>query len=217
MKKLLVISQILLVVLLLSSGVLAETLIFSTSFENDTVGQSPAGWAKEHDSAAVVIDGAIVSIPDGKKAVQLNNTPDAYGRISHEIPEVKNGKLVVNFYQPNAQRENINIEVHNADGRIVGIFITASGNLRVREAGVQSSNIAALANDKWHTLVITWDDTMFNVYSLENGREVVIKESCLVDPAVGNKPANRVSFDVSKRDDAKVAYIDNVRVYDLAK
>lgn len=211
------ISQVLLVVLLLSSGVFAESLIFSTSFENDTVGQVPAGWNLEHDTAAVVIDGALVSIPDGKKAVQLNNTPDLYGRISHEIPEVNKGKLVVSFYQPSSQKENINLEVHNANGMLVGIFVTASGNVRVRDAGVQSGNIVGLGNDKWNTLVITWDDTMFNVYQLENGRQVTIIESCLVNPATAGLPANKVSFDVSRRDDAKVAYIDNILVYDLAK
>lgn len=217
MKKLLSLSQVLLIVLLLSSGVMAATLVFSDSFESGVVGQAPSGWTLSHGNAAVVVDGTLMSISDGTKAVKLVNSPDEYGRITQEYPAVTKGKLMVDFYQDSSNRDNINIEIHNGVGRIVGVFVTGSGNIRVRDAGVQSSNVSNLPNDRWHTLVITWDNTMFSVYSLENGRDVVIIENCLVDPAGGNDPSNKVQLDVTKRDDEKVVYYDNVRVYDLGK
>jgi len=216
-KRLFVLSSVVMLVLLMTGVGAAEKLIFSESFENNTVGENPVEWDLVHPKAGIVVDGNTISIPDGKLALQLNNTPNDMGEVSHEIPEVTLGKLVVNFHQPSVSRENINIEVHNADGRIVGIFVTGSGNVRVRDAGEQSSNILNLPNDKWHTMIIKWDEELFKVYYLDGaGAEVAITETAKLDPEFAGKPANKILFNVSKRDDAKEAFIDNIRVYDLA-
>lgn len=211
-----VVSLVLVLLLMVSVGSLAEELVFSDSFEDNVVGENPVGWNVLHPEAGLIIDANHVSISDGHLALQMNNTPELFGEVWTDIPEVAVGKLVVDFYQPNSSRENINVEVHNDDGRIVGIFITGSGNVRVRDAGEQSDNILNLGNDSWHTLVVTWDDEFFNVYYVNaNGEEVVIREGLLLDPAAVGKPGNKILFNVSPRDDAKEAFIDNVRVYSL--
>jgi len=218
MKKLTVLVVAALAVLVFSFAAAGEELVFFDSFENNTVGQHPAGWVVNHEFGGIVVDASAVKASDGQLAVELNNTPDLFGQIEHDIPATAVGKLMVDFYQPNAWRENINIELHNASGRIIGVFLTGSGNVRPRPAGVQTGNLANLPNDRWHTMVITWDDKVFNVYYLDNGNLVPILENAELDPAyIEGGPATKVLFNLSSRADAKKGYIDNVRVYDLSK
>jgi len=218
MRKLSIVVVVVLAAALFSLAASAETLVFSDSFEDNTVGKQPTGWVVNHDLGGIVVDAAVGKVSDGKLAVELNNTPDLFGQIQHAIPETVLGKLMVDFYQPSALKENINIEVHNASGRIIGVFITGSGNVRPRPAGVQTGDMAKLPNDSWHTMVITWDDKVFNVYYLENGKLVPILENAELDPNhIAGGPANMVLFNLSPRADAKKGYIDNVRVYDLSK
>ncbi len=216
MKKTLIIASVLVLVLTFGSLVMAEELVFSDSFEDGVVDGHPAGWIVNHDFGGVISDNRS---SDGRLSVQLNNTPDLFGEISKEIPEVAVGKLIVDFYQVNAFRENLNVEVHNESGRIVGVFITASGKVRPRDGGEQTGDLAVLANDTWHSLVLTWDETSFSVYHLDAfGNMIAILEDAALDPAhIDGGPANKILINMSPRADAKEAYIDNVRVYDLSK
>lgn len=219
MRKTLIAVTVFLLVSVLSLAVSAEELVFFDSFEDNTIGEKPAGWELTHDLAAQVVDAASGRVSDGNLAVVLNNTPDLYGEIVQEIPEVVEGKMMVDFYQPSAIRDNINIEVHSASGRLIGVFVTGSGNVRPRPAGQQTENLVNLPNDRWHTLVLTWNAEGFNVYYLDAvGNQIVILENAEFDPVgVEGGAASKILLNVSRREDLKQAYFDNVRVYDLAK
>jgi len=197
----------------------SQTAVLNDSFEDGTVGQPPAGWERSTDHAATVVGTETVSVPDGKLAVRLLNSTDDYGEITRYIGQVPKGKLVVWFMQPSSSRENINIEVRCGEDRLVGVFITGSGNVRVRDAGVQSGNIKNLPNDKWHELVIEWDfeTQIFRVAHIENGEEIAITsaEGAKFDPAHEGKIPDTIALNVSKRETPKEAFFDGVRVYSM--
>lgn len=220
MKRVAEVTSLVLLVLALCVGVscaAAETLVMADSFEDDAVGQPPTGWEPHVDGTATVVGSDTVSVADGGKAVRLLNSTEANGEITKLIGEIKSGKLVVWFMQPSSSKENINIEVRSGADRLVGVFITGSGNVRIRDAGVQSGNIKNLPNDRWHEFVIEWDfDTqVFRVAHIENGEEIAITsaEGAKFDPAYEGKIPDTVAFNVSKRETSKEAFFDGVRVY----
>lgn len=218
-RKLLYLSIIMSVLLTFTGMVVAkEELVFSDSFEDNTVGQSPKGWTLSHSHGGLVVDSSQVIIPHGELALQLNSTTSLYGEVYYDIPEIKQGKLVVDFMQPSSSRENINIEIKNGDNRLVGVFITGSGNVRPRDNGVQTADLIRLPNDQWHTFVIKWDvdEKTFHVSYMQGENEIAItSEGAGLDPAGIGLPGSRILFNVSPRDPEKEAFIDNVRVYNL--
>lgn len=220
MKRVVKVTSLVLFVLALCVGASCaaqETLVMADSFEDDVVGQPPAGWEPNADDAATVLGSDTVSIPDGSQAVRLVNSATGNGEVTRLIGEVKNGRLVVWFMQPSSSKENINIEVRSGVDRLVGVFITGSGNVRIRDAGVQSGNIKNLPNDRWHELIVEWDfDTqVFRVAHIENGEEIGITsvEGAKFDPAHEGKTPDTIAFNVSKRETSKEAFFDGVRVY----
>lgn len=223
-KRIICFSLLALALLVFSGVVMAEgVLVFSDSFEEYAVGTEPNGWTLVHPTAGEVVDSSFVSIPDGNAALRLFSTPNDNGEVFIDIPEVKKGKLVVDFYQPSSSRDNINFEVRNGVSRVVGVFITGSGNVRPRADGVQTANLINLRNDQWHTFVIRWDvdAKTFQVAYMEGDKEVAIadagKTEFGVDPAGIGLSVSRIAFNVTRRDPGKEAFIDNIRVYDLAK
>ncbi|HHX01400.1 MAG TPA: LamG domain-containing protein [Firmicutes bacterium] len=219
MRKLSIAVVVMMLVAAFSMTAAAEELVFFDSFEEGTVGGHPVGWDVNHDTAGIVVDAASGFVSDGNLAVELNNNPgdDLYGIIERAIPEVRVGKLMVDFYQNNAWRDNINIEVFSPSGRLIGVFVTGSGNVRPRPGGEQTGNLVNLPNDRWHTMVLTWDENVFNVYYLDNGNLVPILENAAFDPAGGDESATKILLNVSRREEPKKAYVDNIRVYDLSK
>lgn len=195
----------------------AETLVMADSFESDAAGQPPSGWVPNSDGAATVVGADTVSIPDGELAVRLLNSTTANGEIEKNVGEVKKGRLVVWFYQPSSSRENINIEVRNGTDRLIGVFITGSGNVRLRDAGVQSGNIKNLPNDRWHEFVMEWDfDTqIFRVFHIEGGQKIEITsgDGAKFDPQFEGKVPDTIAMNVSKREEPKEAFFDNVQVF----
>jgi hypothetical protein len=195
----------------------AETLVMADSFESDAAGQPPSGWVPNSDGAATVVGADTVSIPDGELAVRLLNSTTANGEIEKNVGEVKKGRLVVWFYQPSSSRENINIEVRNGTDRLIGVFITGSGNVRLRDAGVQSGNIKNLPNDRWHEFVMEWDfDTqIFRVFHIEGGQRIEITsgDGAKFDPQFEGKVPDTIAMNVSKREEPKEAFFDNVQVF----
>ncbi len=192
-----------------------DTLVMADSFEEDVVGQPPSGWVPNAEDTATVVGQDIVFAPDGSLAVKLLNSTEANGEITRAVGEVKKGRLVVWFMQPKAMGDNINIEVRSGEDRLVGVFITASGNVRIRDAGVQSGNIKNLPNDQWHEFVIEWDfDTqIFRVAHIVDGKEISIAEDAKFDPAHTGKIPDTIALNVSKREEPKEAFFDGVRVY----
>lgn len=222
MKRILTATSSVLLVLALCVGATCAaqgTLIMADSFEEDVAGQPPAGWTLNDETAATVVDVDTVSIPDGSLAVRLLNSTEANGEIERSVGEVKKGRLVVWFMQPSSSRENINIEVRCGSDRLVGVFVTGSGNVRIRDAGVQSGNIKNLPNDRWHEFVIEWDfDTqIFEAFHIEGGQQIAItsEEGAKFDPAHEGKIPDTIAMNVSKREESKEAFFDNVQVYGI--
>ncbi len=195
-------------------------LILSDSFENNKPGEVPVGW--EGVGQSIIDSTTLKKIADGDLAVKLDNSPSAAGGIYKEFESLNKNRLLVSFYQPSKFKENVNIEVTTADGqRIFGLFITGSGNVRIRDAGVQSGNIIQLANDNWHRVMLEWDaeTKTYHAYVImgKTKTEVTPKKGARFDPALDDNPPKRINFEVSKREDPKVAYIDHVELYDLSK
>lgn len=211
-----VISLVLFALLLIMCTASAqETLVMADSFEEDVAGQPPSGWVPNAEDAATVVGPDTVSAADGSLAVRLLNSTEANGEITKAIGEVPKGRLVVWFMQPSSSRENINIEVRSGIDRLVGVFITGSGNVRIRDAGVQSGNIKNLPNDRWHEFVMEWDfdAQIFRVAHIVDGEEISIAEDAKFDPAHEGKIPDTIGLNVSKREEPKEAFFDGVRVF----
>ena len=191
-----------------------DTLVMADSFEEDVVGQPPSGWVPNAEDTATVVGQDIVFAPDGSLAVKLLNSTEANGEITRAVGEVKKGRLVVWFMQPKAMRDNINIEVRSGEDRLVGVFITASGNVRIRDAGVQSGNIKNLPNDQWHEFVIEWDfDTqIFRVAHIVDGKRYLLQR---MRSSIQHTQARSLTrlLSTSPRGRSQEAFFDGVRVY----
>lgn len=194
-------------------------LVYETSFEEDTIGVTPAGWqSAPFATSAVVVDSSEIPAADGQKVVRLTNDPSSYGEFFLDTEDIYHGKLVVQFYQISSPRENINIEIRNQRSRLAGAYITQSGNVRARDNGVTTGNLINLPVENWHIFVMEWNvaEQWFKISYVENGQENLITQAQL-DATQSGEPGNRIYINISPRDEEKVAYIDNVRIYDLGK
>jgi len=195
------------------------TLLFSDSFENNRIGGKPAGW---EGTGMSIVDRRRVSIPDGTFAVRLDNSPTENGTIYKIFDNLDKCRLYVSFYQPENFRENLYIDVKTAEnGRIFGLFITGSGNVRIRNAGVQSENILNLANNNWHRVMLEWDTStqIWHAWVIRSSGNVPLtpEGGAKFDPAYEGNPPRMILFEIPKREDRKVAYIDQVELYTLSE
>lgn len=202
-------------------------VIFSESFEDMTLGANPDGWTvvDQDVHATNGYSGGKVSAErasDGKNSIKLVSVPDAEGRVEYMFDEALTyHSLSVDLYKVDANKENVNIELHNDDGRVFGLFISASGNLRHRKPdGKNESSPNDAGNDQWYTIEFKWnDDTkLYNAYLIRDGQrtELTPAGGSAYEDANNIGGVNKVSIAITKRDGDKIAYIDNVKVVDLA-
>lgn len=194
------------------------TLIFSDSFEDNRIMGDPTGWEATNAS---IVDKRRVAVPDGKFVVRLDNSVTENGTIYKEFDNLDQCQLYVSFHQPSRFKENVYIDVKTAEnGRIFGLFITGSGNVRIRDAGQQSPNILNLPNDLWHRVMLEWDTStqIWHAYVVGKSLTPITPEGgAHFDPAYEGNPPKIILFEIPKRDDRKVAYIDQVELYDLSE
>ena len=163
----------------------------SESFEDGEVGEYPEGWIvldqEAHDLTGY--SGGRISrerATHGSKSAKIVSIPNAEGRITYEFDKpLLYNTLKVDFLMPEGQ-DNINLELHGESGRLFGLFITSSGNVRYRHPdGSNGSNISNASNG--------------SPYEELYRDEQVIKFSAMI----------------TKRDGDKTFYIDNIEVIDL--
>ncbi|NLW56531.1 MAG: hypothetical protein GX050_07955 [Firmicutes bacterium] len=195
------------------------TLLFSDSFEDNRIGGSPAGW---EGAGMSIVDKRRVEIPDGNFAVRLDNKPSENGTIYKIFDNLDRCRLYVSFHQPERFKENLYIDVKTEEGgRIFGLFITGSGNVRIRDGGVQSPNILNLPNNLWHRVMLEWDAStqVWHAYVIgsKSITPITPEGGARFDPAYEGNPPRMILFEIPKREDRKVAYIDQVELYDLSE
>ena len=209
----------------------ADPVVFFESFEAHEVDAYPAGWTilnqDVHDAAGY--SGARVSADtaaDGSKALKLISVPSAEGgaEIVFDQP-LLNHRLTVDLYKDPNVTENVNLELHSEKGRIGGLFVTSGGQMGYRrpdgankpyydEGGVR------LPNGKWVTVEFEWNDAarVHKVSVIVDGvrYELTPPDGSPFEEAGGDGPVVKFRAAITKRDVDKVAYIDNIKVVDLA-
>jgi len=209
-------------VLSLSAVAFAETLLLEENWAEYEVGhifdeESP--WY-DPDAAAHAEAGTPQSIVEfeGEKVYQVQSHPETNGKLIRDF-DFASGKVYVSIYQP-ADRDatdNIYVDIKNAlNERIFGLFITGSGNVRIRDAGAQSPNVYGLDPGQWHDLMLEWDneEQTYNAYVIYGDFLDPITEGARFDPGLegGSTPA-QLQFEIARRDVPKIAYYKDIKVY----
>lgn len=206
----------------LSSLAFAETLLLEENWDGYEVGHVFGGDSDWYDPdaeahAAAGSSQTIVEL-EGDKVFQIKSNPANNGKLIRDF-DFASGKVYVSIYQP-ADRDltdNIYVDIKNADNqRIFGLFITGTGNVRIRDAGAQSPNVYALDPGQWHDLLIEWDNETqtYDAYVFYGDFADPITEGARFDPNLdgGSTPA-QLQFEIARRDVPKIAYYDNISVY----
>lgn len=204
-----------------------DPVVFKESFEDFAEGEYAPGWIvvnkEAHDKTGY--SGGRISAEkasDGEKSVKLISVPDVEGRVEIEFGEpLLYHSLTVDLLQVESHKENVNLELHCDEGRLFGLFITGSGNVRYRHPdGSNGSNITAISNDSWHTIEFQWNDAekIYKAFAISGSQRVEVTppggssyELEFIDGQV-----TKFSVAITKRDDDKIVYIDNIEVIDLA-
>lgn len=204
-----------------------DPVVYKESFEDFAEGEYAPGWIvvnkEAHDKTGY--SGGRISAEkasDGEKSVKLISVPDVEGRVEIEFGEpLLYHSLTVDLLQVESHKENVNLELHCDEGRLFGLFITGSGNVRYRHPdGSNGSNITAISNDSWHTIEFQWNDAekIYKAFAISGSQRVEVTppggssyELEFIDGQV-----TKFSVAITKRDDDKIAYIDNIEVIDLA-
>lgn len=215
---------ILVVVLLfgLSAVVFGETLLLEENwddYEVDHVFGSDAAWY-DPDAESHAAEGTSQKIVEfgGKKVFQIQSNPSNNGKLIRDF-DFASGKIYVSVYQPDDRdlTDNIYVDIKNdSNQRIFGLFITAAGNVRIRDAGAQSPNVYGLDPGQWHDLLVEWDNDAqtYNAYVIYGNLLDPIVEGAAFDPNLegGSTPA-QLQFEIARRDVPKIAYYDKILVY----
>lgn len=206
---------------------LPDPIVLQESFEGYELGSFPEGWIIANQEAHELnnYSGGRVSNERksaGDKALKLVSIPGARGRVEFEFDQpLLNNSLTVDIFQPSDTRDDINIELLSDEGRVFGVFITGSGNVRYRHPdGSNGSNITNIPNDGWHTIEFQWNDEQktYRAYAISAGSRTEITppggssyETQYIDGQV-----TKLGIAVTDRDADRIGYIDNIEVIDLA-
>lgn len=206
----------------LSAVAFAETLLLDEKWDDYEVGHvfgNEGAWydPDAEDHAAAGTSQRIVEF-EGEKVYQIQSNPSMNGKLIRDFDFVS-GKVYVSIYQPadGDVTDNIYVDIKNASNqRIFGLFITGSGNVRIRDAGAQSPNVYGLDPGQWHDLLIEWDNEAqtYDAYVIYGDFLDPITEGAAFDPNLdgGSTPA-QLQFEIARRDVPKIAYYDNILVY----
>lgn len=199
-----------------------DPVVFFESFEDGIEGEYPAGWIIKgqdvHDAKGT--SGGRISTEkasDGSTAVKLVSIPAEEGRITVEFEKpLLYNSLTVDFYQPEGN-DNINLELLGENGRVFGLFLTATGNVRYRHPdGGNGSNITNAPNNSWHTAEFQWNDADKIYHAFVNGVRITPPGGSPYETLAYDEQVVKFSAQITKRDSDKVAFIDNIEVKDLA-
>lgn len=208
-------------VMSLSAAAFAETLLLEENWAEYEVGHVFDGEGVWYDPdveahAEAGTPQTIVEF-EGEKVFQIQSHPAANGKLIRDFDFVS-GKVYVSIYQPPSGdvTDNIYVDIKNASNqRIFGLFITTSGNVRIRDAGAQSPNVYGLDPGQWHELLIEWDNDAqtYDAYVIYGDFLDPIIEGARFDPGLdgGSTPA-QLQFEIARRDVPKIAYYKGVRV-----
>lgn len=205
-----------------------DPLVFQESFEEHADDQYPEGWLVVNQEVHDTTDysgGRITSesASDGSKSIRLVSIPEAEGRVEYEFDEpLLYHKLTVDLKQQATHKENVNIELHGENGRLFGLFVTGSGNVRYRHPdGSNGDNVTNIPNDSWHTIEFEWNDAdkRYKAWTISAAGERVE-----ITPGGGTSyelefiddQVTKLSIAITQRDGDKIAFIDNIEVIDLA-
>jgi len=205
--------------------VVPDPVVFFESFEDGEVGEYPEGWIvldqEAHDLTGY--SGGRISrerATHGSKSAKIVSIPNAEGRITYEFDKpLLYNTLKVDFLMPEGQ-DNINLELHGESGRLFGLFITASGNVRYRHPdGSNGSNISNASNNRWHTAEFQWNDEekIYHAFVTSDGNRVQITPpgGSPYEELYRDEQVIKFSAMITKRDGDKTFYIDNIEVIDL--
>ncbi|MFW6256952.1 MAG: hypothetical protein ACOC2O_02305, partial [Bacillota bacterium] len=156
-----------------------------------------------------------------EKALEVQSHPDldSTTRVTREF-DFDKGALEVDFHQPaddDEKNDNVYVDIRTPDGRLFGLFITGSGNVRYRDDGDQSDNVMNLSPGEWHTVRLEWDNDnkKYNAYVKQDGELEPIVEAADFNSGLDDTTPSMIAFEVSNRDVVKAGNYKNIKVYSM--